>query len=86
MEFDFDTRKSKSNKKKHRIDFFEAQALWDDPDRIVIPAKTIDEPRLIVIGQINQKSWSAIIIYRNDKIRIISVRRARMEEVDIYES
>lgn len=79
-------RKSKSNKKKHGIDFFEAQALWDDPDRIVIPAKTIDEPRLIVIGQINQKSWSAIITYRNDKIRIISVRRARMEEVDIYES
>ena len=86
MEFDFDTRKSKSNKKKHGIDFFEAQALWDDPDRIVIPAKTIDEPRLIVIGQINQKSWSAIITYRNDKIRIISVRRARTEEVDIYES
>ena len=86
MEFDFDTRKSKSNKKKHGIDFFEAQALWDDPDRIVIPAKTIDEPRLIVIGQINQKPWSAIITYRNDKIRIISVRRARMEEVDIYES
>jgi hypothetical protein len=86
MEFDFDTRKSKSNKQKHGIDFFEAQALWDDPDRIVIPAKTIDEPRLIVIGQINQKSWSAIITYRNDKIRIISVRRARMEEVDIYES
>ena len=86
MEFEFDTRKSKSNKKKHGIDFFEAQALWDDPDRIVIPAKTIDEPRLIVIGQINQKSWSAIITYRNDKIRIIYVRRARMEEVDIYES
>ncbi len=86
MEFDFDTRKSKSNKKKHGIDFFEAQSLWDDPDRIVIPAKTIDEPRLIVIGQINQKSWSAIITYRNDKIRIISVRRARTEEVDIYES
>ena len=86
MEFDFDTRKSKSNKKKHGIDFFEAQSLWDDPDQIVIPAKTIDEPRLIVIGQINQKSWSAIITYRNDKIRIISVRRARTEEVDIYES
>ncbi|MEA1948285.1 MAG: BrnT family toxin [Thermodesulfobacteriota bacterium] len=86
MEFEFDNRKSKNNKKKHGIDFFEAQALWDDPDRIVIPAKTIDEPRCIVIGQINQKSWSAIVTYRNDKIRIISVRRARMEEVEIYES
>lgn len=86
MEFEFDNRKSKNNKKKHGIDFFEAQALWDDPDRIVIPAKTIDEPRCIVIGQINQKSWSAIVTYRNEKNRIISVRRARMEEVEIYES
>ncbi|MBW2603361.1 MAG: BrnT family toxin [Deltaproteobacteria bacterium] len=82
----YNNRKSKSNKKKHGIDFFEAQALWDDPDRIVIPAETIDEPRCIVIGQINQKSWSAIVTYRNDKIRIISIRRARMEEVEIYES
>jgi len=86
MEFEFDNRKSNSNKKKHGIDFFEAQALWDDPDRIAIPAKTIDEPRCIVIGQINQKSWSAIVTCRNDKIRIISVRCARMEEVEIYES
>jgi len=86
MEFEFDNRKSKSNKEKHGIDFFEAQALRDDPDRIVILAKTIDEPRCIVIGQINQKSWSAIVTYRNDKIRIISVRRARTEEVEIYES
>jgi uncharacterized DUF497 family protein len=86
MEFEFDNRKSKTNKKQHGIDFFEAQALWDDPDRIVIPAKTIDEPRCIVIGQINQKSWSAIVTCRNDKIRIISVLRARMEEVEIYES
>jgi len=75
-----------SDIKKHGIDFFEAQALWDDPDRIVIPAKTIDEPRYIVIGQINQKSWSAIVTYCKDKIRIISVRRARTEELDIYES
>lgn len=86
MEFEFDNRKSKSNKKKHGIDFFEAQVLWDDPDRIIIPAKTIDEPRCIVIGQINQKPWSAIVTYRNDKIRIISVRRTCIEEVEVYES
>ena len=43
MDFEFDKRKSQINKKKHGIDFIEAQALWDDPDRIEIPAKTIDE-------------------------------------------
>jgi uncharacterized DUF497 family protein len=86
MEFEFDSHKSDDNKKKHGIDFVEAQALWDDPDLIEIPAKTSDEPRFLVIGKISGKHWSAVVSYRSDKIRIISVRRARNEEVDIYES
>ena len=60
--------------------------LWDDPDRIEVPARTIDEPRLIVIGKIDGKYWSGIITYRGERIRIISVRRSRREEVEIYES
>ena len=86
MEFEFDQRKSQINKKKHGIDFVEAQALWDDPDRIEIPAKTIDEERLLIIGKISDKCWSAIITYRNEKARIISVRRSRREEIETYES
>ncbi len=50
MEFEFDPKTSDSNKKKHGIDFYEAQALWDDPDLIEISVKTIDEPRFLVIG------------------------------------
>lgn len=72
--------------KKHGIDFVEAQALWDDPDLIEIPAKTSDEPRLLVIGRIGNKYWSGVITYRDEKIRIISVRHSRPEEIDIYES
>ena len=86
MEFEFDRRKSQANKKKHGIDFVEAQALWDDPDRIEIPAVTIDEPRFIVIGKISDTHWSTIITYRGEKTRIISVRRSRREEIEIYES
>ncbi|MBI4653539.1 MAG: BrnT family toxin [Nitrospirae bacterium] len=86
MDFEFDSRKSDSNKIKHGIDFYEAQALWDDPNLIEIPLKTSDEPRLLVIGRISEKHWSGIITYRSDKTRIISVRRSRKEEVDIYES
>ena len=85
MEFDFDTRKSEENKRKHGIDFVEAQALWDDPDLIEIAARTVDEPRYVVIGRIKDKHWSGIITYRDEKIRIISVRRSRKEEVEIYE-
>jgi uncharacterized DUF497 family protein len=86
MEFEFDLGKSTSNNKKHGIDFLEAQALWDDPDFIEIPLKTVDEPRFLVIGKISEKHWSAIITYRSEKVRIISVRRSRKEEVEIYES
>ena len=86
MEFEFDPGKSTLNKKKHGIDFIEAQALWYDPDLLEIPAKTSDEPRYIVVGIISKKHWSGIITYRKDKIRIISVRRSRPEEVELYES
>ncbi len=86
MEFEFNTKKSKSNKIKHGIDFLEAQALWEDPDLIEIPARTVDEPRFLIIGKINKKYWSGIITYREKRIRIISVRRSRKEEVEIYES
>jgi len=86
MEFEFNEDKSISNKAKHGIDFKEAQKLWDDPDLIEIPVKTSDEPRFLVIGRISGKCWSSVITYRVNKIRIISVRRARKEEVNIYES
>lgn len=85
MEFEFDPEKSDMNKRKHGIDLHEAQALWDDPDLIEIPAKTANEPRFLVIGTIAGVHWSAVITYRGDNIRLISVRRSRKEEIDIYE-
>jgi uncharacterized DUF497 family protein len=86
MEFEFDDDKSQRNKAKHGIDFVEAQALWEDSERVEIPAKTDDEERFLAIGRINGKYWSAVITYRSGEIRIISVRSARQEEVRIYES
>jgi len=84
--FEFDQTKSISNLEKHGIDFVQAQKLWNDPDLLEIPGKTSDEPRFLLIGKINLKHWSAVITYRQSNIRIISVRRSRKEEVDLYES
>jgi uncharacterized protein len=83
---EFDLGKSQINKKKHGIDFYQAQALWDDSDLIEIPANASDEPRFLIIGKISGKCWSAVITYHGEIIRIISVRRSRKEEVDIYVS
>jgi uncharacterized DUF497 family protein len=84
--FAFDTAKSESNRVKHGIDFVEAQGLWSDPMLLEIPAKTDDEPRYLVIGLIDGKHWSAVITYHGANVRLISARRARAEEVALYES
>jgi uncharacterized DUF497 family protein len=86
MDFEFDGRKSQLNKSKHGIDFVEAQALWDDPELLEVPLKVDDEPRALVVGQIGEQHWSAIITYRQGRIRIISVRRSRDQERALYES
>ena len=85
MDFEFDPGKSASSKSKHGIDFVQAQELWDDPDLIEIPARTEDEPRYMVIGEIAGRHWSGIITYRAGRVRIISVRRSRGKEIAIYE-
>jgi len=85
MGFEYDSAKSQANKAKHGIDFSQAQALREDADLIEIPARTGDEPRYLVIGRIAGRHWSAVITYRKEKIRIISVRRSRAEEMKIYE-
>ena len=86
MQFECDPNKSQANKLKHGIDFVEAEQLWEDPDRLLIPARTQGEARVMLIGKMGLKHWSAIFTYRDDAIRIISVRRSRKEEVNIYEN
>lgn len=86
MKFEFDHAKSAANFVKHGIDFKQAQALWHDPWMLEAPAKTEDEPRFISIGMIEGKHWAAIWTLRGDGVRIISVRRARKEEIGYYES
>ena len=85
MEFEFDERKSRTNKKKHGVDFVEAQSLWNDAGLLEIPLKSDDEPRWLLIGRMGGKFWSAIVTRRGERIRIISVRRSRDEERELYE-
>ena len=84
MEFEFDASKSKANREKHGIDFVEAQKLWEDEDRLEIPARTEDEPRYVLVAALGQKLWSAFFKYRKERVRLISVRRARKKERELY--
>jgi len=84
--FEYDPNKSQANFDKHGIDFDDAKSLWNDSNLIEIPANTSDEARFVIIAFHNGKHWSAVITYRNNNIRIISVRRSRKNEVTFYES
>ncbi|MCA6471099.1 MAG: BrnT family toxin [Pseudanabaena sp.] len=83
--FEYDESKSQSNLVKHGIDFVKAQELWNDLDLLEIPSKIQGETRFVIIGKINNKHWSGVITYRDQNIRIISVRRSRIQEVALYE-
>lgn len=86
LKFQYDPRKSLANLKKHGIDFKQAQILWDDPNLLELKARSDDEPRSLIIARLNEHYWSAVVTYRDEEVRIISVRRSRIAEVELYES
>lgn len=86
MDFEYDPQKSESNKIKHGIDFEESQELWKDSQAIEQDLSTKNEKRHMLIGLIGEKHWSCIYTYRNGKVRIISTRRSRVDEVEDYEN
>jgi uncharacterized DUF497 family protein len=84
MNFEFDSEKSDRNKAKHGIDFVEAQLLWQDC-WIEVPLPFEYEDRFLVVGKIGKNYYSAIVTYRGDAVRIISVRRSRRYEKELYD-
>ena len=85
MKFEWDDNKNNSNKAKHGIDFETSEKLWLDENRIEILAPYPLEDRRIMISKLQNNIWTAIYTIRDDIIRIISVRRARVKEINLYE-
>ncbi len=86
MKFEYDSNKSSINEEKHGIDFDHAKDLWQDEKMFEVALNFPDELRYLCIGKIEEKYYSAVITYRADTIRIISVRRSRKEEIEHYEN
>ncbi len=85
MRYEYDPNKSQTNKVKHGIDFEEARELWDDPNALMIAVDRPGEARHIVIGMICGLHGTALITFRGEAVRIISVRRSRETERTLYE-
>ena len=86
MDFEYDEQKSASNKIKHGIDFEEAKAIWNDEHSREFITRSDDENRFLVIGRIEGVLWTAVATYRDERTRIISVRRSRLREIEEYDN
>ena len=84
MIFEWNDEKSRDNQVKHGIDFDTAKAMWDDANRVEIQSPYPLESRSILTGKLDKKLWTAIFTRCGSAIRIISVRRARKREANLY--
>ena len=84
-DFEWDLAKDQANQAKHGISFQRATALWRDPALLTLPSKYPEEPRLLVIGRLGSLFYTAVVTFRGDTVRIISVRRSRQSEELLYE-
>jgi uncharacterized DUF497 family protein len=85
VQFEYDPDKSVANLLKHGIDFEEAKELWNNVTVTIPSTSELEEPRWLVIGTIQGKHWTAVIADRNPATRLISLRRSRKEERQLYE-
>ncbi|MBP3866313.1 MAG: BrnT family toxin [Eggerthellaceae bacterium] len=85
MIFEFDEKKNESNIQKHKVSFEEVQAIWEDPDLLVVPARKRGEKRQLAIGRAYAVVFSVVHTKRGEAIRIISARRSTAKEVERYE-
>ena len=83
--FECDERKSRINRPKHGIDFAEAQALWLDVSLVESEARSVREEWFVLVCIICYEHWSAVVTYRGGRVRLVSVRRSRREEMTLYD-
>ncbi|HJH42738.1 MAG TPA: BrnT family toxin [Rubneribacter badeniensis] len=84
MLFEYDPVKSARNRAKHGIDFEQAKRLWSGKVVTVPSLGEYGEVRYVALGVIDGKHWTAVFTRRGERIRIISVRRSRKKEVEVY--
>jgi hypothetical protein len=91
MRFEWDPDKARSNLVKHGVTFEDAEFVWEDPLRVIRFDSVQDyEERWRAIGAVGPVALIIVIhIYPDatdeDRVRIISARRATAHERRQYE-
>ena len=84
MEFEWDETKRHIVLEARGIDFINARLLFDGRPVLTEPAFRTGEEHWLSIGQIEERMMAVVWTWREDRIRIITMRRARDEEKRKY--
>jgi uncharacterized DUF497 family protein len=85
VEFEWDSRKNRSNIAKHGIDFRDAVRIFNGPflerldDRF-----DYGEERMIAYGQVGFRTLVLVFVWRHNRRRVLSSRRATRAEAAAY--
>jgi uncharacterized DUF497 family protein len=79
MEFEWDPAKDEANQLKHGISFLSAKTILEEP-HVIFPSHREDEERWGAVGLLNDHCVVVFFTRRENRIRIISIRRARPNE------
>lgn len=85
--YEWDDAKNRSNQHKHGLPFELTVVLFDGPTLEWEDSRIYDEERWIAVGEVNGRVVVCVYTWREDRRRIISLRRATKSETrDYYES
>jgi uncharacterized protein len=87
VQYEWDNGKAAENLRKHGVDFADAIAALEDPNRVeeIDDRFVYDEERVRVIGMAQGKVlFVAVMLPGEETCRIMSARRATRHEQDRY--
>jgi uncharacterized DUF497 family protein len=85
LHYEWNPYKAEENFRKHRIAFADAVSSFGDDYAIVIADEHPDENRYILLGKdARDRILVLVYTYRDERIRIISARKATQTEIDEY--
>lgn len=87
MEFECDPAKDEANRFKHSVRLAFGRRIFDDPFHGIIPTIRLgdEEERFKAVGMVDGKLYTAVHVWRDQKIRLISVRRSNASEQRDYD-
>jgi uncharacterized protein len=87
VKFEFDPAKDEANRFKHGVRLAFGLRVFDHPDHIVVGShRSIDgEERFKAIGLVDGRLHTVVHVWREDVMRLISVRRSNASEQRDYD-